>query len=166
MKKTRNYLAGYSLPELLLVLSILGVLFSISTINLFGSYHKNTLNTTVATFISDLKHQQTKAMAGDNEGQSNNDDYGTYFPPDGLSYILFKGSTYDPAEPTNFQVRLNGDLQFSSILVPGSEIIFAQGNGEILNYNAGFDNITVRNIRTDETKTIRINQVGTIINIY
>ena len=166
MKKQKLHLAGYSLPELLLVLSILGVLFSLTTINLFSSYHKNTLNTTISTLLADLKQQQLKTMVGDTEGQTTQNEYGVYFPPDGLSYILFLGATYSPPDPANFAIKLNNDLQFSSILVPDRQIVFAKGSGEVANYNPSFANFTLENVRTDETKTIIINQFGTIINIY
>lgn len=162
MKK--YYLSGFSLPELLIVITILGVLFSLTTINLFNAYHKNTLNTTVTTLIADLKQQQLKAMVGDTEGQVSQNSYGVYFQPD--LYTLFRGASYSPSDPSNFDIRLNEDLQFSNILVTSSQVIFSKGSGEVSNYNAGFDYITLKNIRTDETKTIRINQYGTVINVY
>lgn len=162
MKK--YYLSGFSLPELLIVLTILGVLFSLTAINLLNVYHKNTLNTTVSTLIADLKQQQLKAMIGDTEGQAQHNPSGIYFQPD--SYTLFPGNAYTPADPFNFEIKLNNDLQFSDILVPSSQIVFSKGSGEVLNYNFSFDNITLKNIRTDETKTIRINQYGTVISVY
>lgn len=160
----KTFLSGFTLPELLIVLAILASIFGLSTINLLSAYHKNTLGTTVSTLISNLKHQQMKSMTGDNEGQTEADDYGIYFLSD--RYILFKGSTYNASDPLNFTVNLNNDLQFSSILVPDSRIIFSRGNGEVANYNPSFDNITIHNTGSDENKTIRINQLGTIINIY
>lgn len=164
MKK--NLLSGFSLTELLIVLTVVGVLFSLTGINLLGAYSKNTLNTTISTIQADIKQQQLKAMVGDTEGQSSANDYGIYFPPDGLSYILFQGSSYSESNPTNFSLKLNGDLQFSSIQLQNSLIIFAKNSGEFSNYINNFDYLTLRNVNTDETKTIRINQMGTIINVY
>lgn len=159
-----KFLSGFTLPELLIVLTILGILFSLTGVNLLNIYHKNTLNTTVTTFIADLKHEQLKAMVGDSEGQASPNSHGIYIQAD--RYTLFQGSIYSPSDPLNFAINLNSDLQFSNILVPSSQVIFAKGSGEVSNYNSGFDNITLKNIRTDETKTIRINQYGAIINIY
>ena len=163
MKKN---LFGFTLPELLIVLTILASLFGLTSINLLNAYHKNTLGTSVTTLVNDLKHQQLKAMTGDTEGQASANDYGIYFPPDGSSYILFQGNSYSESNPANFSINLNNDLRFSSILVQNSQIISAKGSGEFSNYNTNFDNITLQNVRTDETKTIRINQLGNIINIY
>lgn len=163
MKMKKN-LSGFSLPELLLVLTILGILFSLTGVNLLNIYHKNTLNTTVTTFIADLKHEQLKAMVGDSEGQASPNPHGIYIQAD--RYTLFQGSLYSPSDPLNFVIKLNSDLQFSNISVPGSQIIFSEGSGEVSNYNSGYDNVTLKNIRTDETKTIRINKYGAVINIY
>jgi len=160
----KKRISGFSIPELLIVITILGILFALSSINLLNVYHQNTLNTTLSTITADLKQQQLKAMVGDTEGQAQQNDYGIYFEPD--RYTLFLGTTYSSSDPLNFAINLNSDLQFSSILIPSSQIVFAKGSGEVSNYNASFDNVTLRNIRTEETKTIRINQYGTIINIY
>lgn len=147
-------------------MTILASLFGLTSINLLNAYHKNTLGTSVTTLVNDLKHQQLKAMIGDTEGQTSANDYGIYFSPDGLSYTLFQGNSFSEADPSNFSINLNSDLQFSSVFVQNSQIIFAKGSGEFSNYNVNFDNITLQNVRTDETKTIRVNQLGTIINIY
>ncbi|OGK24749.1 hypothetical protein A3D76_06975 [Candidatus Roizmanbacteria bacterium RIFCSPHIGHO2_02_FULL_37_9b] len=164
MKK--NYLSGFSLPELLIVLTIMGILFSLTGINLLGAYGKNTLSTTISTLQADLKQQQLKAMVGDTEGQPSPNDYGIYFPAAGLTYILFQGNSFSETNPTNFSVNLNDDLQFTSIFVKDSQIIYAKGSGEFSNYENNLDYVTLRNINTDETKTIRFNQFGTVINIY
>lgn len=163
MKK--YYLSGYSLPELLLVLTILGILFSLTTINLLGVYHKNTLNTSTSTLTADMKQQQLKAMVGDTGGQPSLSSQGIYFESN--RYTLYQGDSYVSSDPSSrFVINLSSDLQFSTILVPNSEIIFSKGSGEITNYNPSLDNVTLQNIRTGETKTIRINQFGTIIAIY
>ena len=163
MKKN---LFGFTLPELLIVLTILASLFGLTSINMLNAYHKNSLGTSVTSLVNDLKHQQLKAMIGDTEGQASANDYGVYFTSDGLSYTLFQGNSYSVSDPANFSINLNRDLRFSSIMLQNSQIIFAKGSGEFSNFNVNFDNITLTNVRTDETKTIRINQLGNIINVY
>ncbi len=157
--------SGFTLTELIIVLTIVGILFTMTSTNLLGAYAKNTLNTTVSPIQADIKQQQLKAMVGDTEGQGTADEYGIYFPPAGTSYILFKGNTYSAANSSNFEVDLNNDLQFSSIQVQGSQIIFTKNSGEFSNFVNNFDYVTLRNINTDETKTIRLNQLGTVISI-
>lgn len=163
---SKNLQSGFSLTELIIVLTIIGILFSLTSINLLGAYAKNTLNTTVSTIQADLKQQQLKAMVGDTEGQGSTDSYGIYFPSAGDSYVLFKGGSYSASDPLNFEIKLNNDLQFSSLQVQGSQIIFTKNSGEFTNYLTNFDYVTLRNVNTDETKTIKINQLGTVISIY
>ncbi|OGK10517.1 hypothetical protein A2767_04620 [Candidatus Roizmanbacteria bacterium RIFCSPHIGHO2_01_FULL_35_10] len=142
----------------------MGILFSLTTINLLNAYGSNTLNTTLSTEQADLKQQQLKAMVGDTEGQSSPDSYGIYFETG--RYILFKGMAYSASDPLNFSIDLNRDLQFSSIQLPNSQIVFTKNSGEVSNYNANFDNVTLKNINTNQTKTIRINQYGAVIDVY
>ncbi|OGK25063.1 hypothetical protein A3A46_04100 [Candidatus Roizmanbacteria bacterium RIFCSPLOWO2_01_FULL_37_13] len=161
MKKS---LAGFTLIELIVTLSILVILTGLTSVNLLGFYAKNTLNTSIPILISDLKQQQLKAMVGDTEGDTSHAAYGIYFQSD--RYTLFQGSSYSDLDTANFDIILNRDLQFSNIILPGSQIVFASGSGEVANYNQSFDYVTLKNTSTDETKTVRINQYGTIINIY
>lgn len=158
--------SGFTLVELIIVLTIIGVLFSMTTINLLGAYATNSLVTTVSTIQADLKQQQLKSMVGDTEGVGSADDYGIYFPDTGTSYILIKGNTYSESDPNNFEIDLSNDLQFSSIQVQGSQVIFAKNSGEFSNHVLNFDYVTLRNINTDETKTIRLNELGTVISVY
>ena len=161
MKKN---LAGFTLTELIITLAILLILTGLTSVNLLGFYAKNTLNTTVPTLVSDLKQQQLKAMVGDTDGETSHDAYGIYFQSD--RYTLFQGSTYSTADTSNFDILLNRDLQFSNIILPSSQVVFASGSGEVANYNPSFDYVTLKNTSTDETKTVRINRYGTVIDIY
>jgi len=156
--------SGFSFIELLIVLTIMGILFSVSGINLLGAYNSNSLGVAVTTLQADIKQQQLKAMVGDTEGQGAQDSYGIYFQTD--NYILFKGATYSASDPLNFSVDLDDSLQFSSLLIPDSQIIFTKGSGEVTNYNPSYDNVTLLNVNTEDTKTVRINRYGTVINIY
>lgn len=161
MKKN---LSGFTLTELIITLGILTILTGLTSVNLLGFYAKNTLNTSTPVLISDLRQQQLKAMIGDTEGSTSHAAYGVYFQPD--RYTLFQGSAYSVSGTANFDIVLNSDLQFSNIILPSSQIVFASGSGEVANYNPSFDYVTLKNVTTDETKTIRINQYGTIIDIY
>jgi len=160
----KQNLSGFTLTELIITLGILTILTGLTSVNLLGFYAKNTLNTSIPTLISDLKHQQLKAMVGDTEGKTSHDAYGIYFQPD--RYTLFQGPTYSISGTVNFDIVLNSDLQFSNIILPSSQIVFASGSGEVVNYNQSFDYVTLKNVNTDETKTVRINQYGAVIDVY
>ncbi len=70
---------GFTLPELIITMSILGMITSIIVINVLTAQSKATVNNTILTFVADLRSQQLKAMTGEKEGQAGNDAYGVRF---------------------------------------------------------------------------------------
>lgn len=154
---------GFTIPELLIVMSVFGILITFITINLLGLQRKTSLNAVVTTLITDMKHQQVKAMSGDTEGRSSSDNYGIYFESD--RYTLFHGNYYVLSDTSNFVVNLSEDLEFSSILFPSSTMLFANGSGEIVDFNPGLNTIVLRNKGTGEKKTIEINKHGVITGV-
>lgn len=151
---------GFALIELLVVIGIISILFGISTISLLSVRDKASLNTTVADFINDGKSQQTKAMVGDTEGRLSHDSYGLYIDPN--RYILFHGPAYSSIDPDNFAIPLTSDLQFANVLFPSSQIIFNSISGELANFTAGANRLTIQNINDNSTKTVEINRYGVI----
>jgi len=158
MKKN---LAGFTLPELIVVLGILMILLSLSTVNLLTIYGKTSLSTKTSILISDIKQQQLKSMLGDTEGETLADSYGIYFEQN--RYILFKGTSYSASDPLNFALNLESDLQFSNITFPQSQIVFSQGSGEVAGYTSDLDTVTLTNIRTSDSQTVELNRYGVII---
>jgi prepilin-type N-terminal cleavage/methylation domain-containing protein len=151
---------GFTILEVILVMSITAVLIGIAVINLFSAENKTYQNTTAATLATDLKSQQIKAMNGDTEGSDTTSAYGVYFQP--TQYILFRGATYSPTNPTNFIVKIPDDVNFNNILFPNSQIIFASGSGEFTNFVNGQNSITIRNIAGIMQKTVTLNRFGVV----
>jgi Tfp pilus assembly protein FimT len=158
-----SYKSGFTLIELIIVMTITIMLIGIATVSLTSIQNKTYLGTTVDSLISDLKQQQLKAMTGNTEGRATSDSYGIHFNSN--SYVLFHGTTYSSSDLTNFTVPLNGGLTFSSITLPGSNLIFSQISGEVSGYSSGADTFTLKNGTINQQKTIRINRYGTIIQI-
>jgi hypothetical protein len=73
-------------------------------------------------------------------------------------YVLFSGSYVDGAE-NNTVVTAPSGLNFGGTLT-NSEIIFARGSGEIINYSALANTLTLT--ASNQTQTIRFNQYGVI----
>jgi len=151
---------GFTIPELLIVIGILAILFGLTTPNLFKFRQRSVLNTTVDTLVSDLKSQQNKAMVGDTEGRATADYYGVRF--EASQYILFHGSSYSPLDATNFNIDLDPTLSFSSITFPSSNAIFATGNGELVGFVSGSDTVTLTDSTNGDQKIIQINIYGAI----
>jgi prepilin-type N-terminal cleavage/methylation domain-containing protein len=153
---------GFTLVEISVVLGIIAVMVTYSVINLSTVQHTAYLSTTIDTFVSDLKQQQLKAMVGDTEGRGANDYYGVYFGT--TDYALFHGSTY-VAGSSNPVIPLTTSVQFTNVTFPQSQIVFNKGSGEIVGFAVGSNTITLRNIITNEQKTITINRYGVITQI-
>ncbi len=151
---------GFSILEVILAVAVLAILLAIATMNLVGATHRTYQNTTAETLIADLKTQQIKAMNGDTEGSGITGNYGIYFQP--TQYVLFRGSTYSPSNPTNFAVKIPDDVNFTNILFPDSQVIFASGSGEFANFANGKNSVTIINLTGTTQKTVTLNRFGVV----
>lgn len=150
--------SGYSLLELLIVISILVTLLGLSTTNLFHFQHTSQLSSTVNSFLSNYKEQQIKAMEGDTQNSGTISDYGVHFET--ASYTLFR----DSYGTSNFTVDLPTGIQVSTPL-SNSEIIFQKGSGTVSNYdstNTANDVITFTDTTENTSLTLQINQYGVV----
>lgn len=162
-KNMAKKLMGFSLLELIIILSIMSTLIMLATSNLFGAQYNASFTTSFNTVLSDINHQRLKAMTGDTTGQSPYQNYGIYFETD--AYILFAGTNYNPVDPANFTVSLGDNVAFFNNIFNQSQIIFAAGSGEVLNYNINTNSIGIRHNVTGEQKTITVNSLGTISQV-
>lgn len=156
MKKSSKLQKGFSLVELILVMSIMAILIGLITINLVGSQQKASLNTVVENLISDVRQQQIKAMIGDSQGTANADSYGVH--TDFSKYVLFKGTSYDALDASNFEVSLPSNIQFIS---PSADTIFLRVSGEI----SSVASLQVQDTTNSNIKTIQINRYGVITGV-
>lgn len=152
--------------ELVIVMSVIALLTGFTTINLIRPQTTATGSSALNTLVSDLKEQQIKAMAGDSEDQTG----ASAAQPHGIfieanKYTLFRGPSFNPAEPNNFTVNLETGLALSNTFPPSGptgEIVFEKRSGEVSGYISGSDTITITNTQTGEQKTITVNRYGTV----
>ena len=165
MIKIRHFLKkfsiqkGFTLPELIITIGILSILFGFVSINLIHLQRRSYLTATVDTLVSDLYSQQNKAMVGDTEGSGAISAHGVYFETN--RYTLFRGSSYPPLGTSNFVINLNPSLTFSSITFPSSSVIFSKGTGET-GLISGSNTVTLTDSTNNEQKIIELNKYGTI----
>jgi prepilin-type N-terminal cleavage/methylation domain-containing protein len=153
---------GFVLIELIVVLALFGALIGMSSINLLGARNSATISATLDGVTSDLSSQQTKAMSSTTSG-SGAMPYGVRFESD--RYILFHGSVYKSADPTNSVVPLSGGTKFSVINLPDYSIIFASQSGAVVGYNPSAASVTVYQPNNFVSKTISINQYGVVTSV-
>lgn len=157
-----NAIKGFVFIELVVVLGILSALLGIVIVNVGNIQNATSVSTTVTTFITDLKNQQTKAMVGDTEGRGIPDVYSVYIEPGG--YTMFHGENYNSSDGTNFTVPIKSPFQLLTTF-PSGKIVFASGSGELLQYSSASASVTIRNTMTNEQKTIQLNKYGTVVSV-
>ncbi len=150
---------GFSLIEVMLVMGVVAVLMGYLSLNVLNSRNSADINTSLYTFITDFKNQQTKAMVGDTEGRGIPDAYGIYINSD--KYTLFHGSNYVATDTANFTISMPGALRITTTF-PSSKIVFSQGSGEITPFSSATNQILITNSSTGEQKTILVNKYGII----
>lgn len=154
---------GFTLIEVLTVFAVTVILISISVVSLSTVRESATTDSSLEVLLSDIKLQQTKSMTGDTFGQSTTLPFGIYFTS--TSYTLFRGNSYSAADPLNFTVPLSGNLQFSSITFPSSQIVFEKGSGEIVNFSDSTDTITLTNTVSNQNTVITLNRYGAFTSV-
>lgn len=77
-------------------------------------------------------------------------------------YVLFAGSVYNANDPVNAQVLLDANVIVSSVTFPNASIVFAAGSGDIVNFDAAYSMVTLRNIQSSEEKAIQMNRYGVV----
>jgi len=154
---------GFTLPELIITVTIGAILLSIASVSLFSSKGKASLTTSVTSLVSDLHLQQIKAMSGDGEGRAANDNYGVYFGQN--TYTLFHGSTHTPSHPDNLVIEAGDNIEFTSIMFPQSLISYASGSGEFVNFSANSNTVVVNDLVSGQQKTITINKLGIVESV-
>ena len=153
----KYYSKGFTFVEVVIVMGIMTILMMIASVNFFPIQQKTSLSMTVQSLITDIKEQQLKAMSGEST-------LGIYFTPDQNNYVVFKGTTYEQSNTTNFNIPLGSQITVYSIDFSGRQILFAPVSGEIRNFLSG-NRIILQNTTSHEQRTIFFNKYGTVTNV-
>jgi len=156
-----NLGAGFTIIEVMVSIGILAILFALTTINLTRLPSTTSQSSSYDRLVSDLRSQQTKAMVSYDLAvvPTGGIPYGVYFK--NTSYTLFTGSSYSGGTDY-YTVDLDPNLTFpgTGITFPDSQVVFAAGSGDIINYTQGKDSVTIMNSLTNEPKILKINKYG------
>jgi len=158
MKRKNVQQAGFTIVELIIIISFFTVLFSLISFNILRAQRTTSLTSVVNLLVADIKQQQLRAMVGDTAGEDNIPSYGIHFLTD--RYILFRGDSYDPASSSNFEVELPPDVVFGSYV--SNSVIFSPLSGEIVSYPVGGVEIVLDNLNGAEEEVVEINKYGVI----
>lgn len=151
---------GYTLPELLIVLGLFTVVAGIGLTAFLRGQRSATQAAFVTSVITDLREQQSRAMAGFAGELTDNSDFGIFLASD--SYTLFRGSTYNASDAYNHTIELNPGLTFANVTFTNSSIVFIQGSGEV-SFASGQNTFQVQDTTNGEIINFSVNRYGTPI---
>ncbi|MDQ5951116.1 MAG: hypothetical protein QG639_393 [Patescibacteria group bacterium] len=158
-KVTAQLNIGFTLVELLVVLGLFTVVFTLSNVSLSSMIARSSSQEFTQTLISDLSRQQNRAMTGEAASGSATS-YGVRLTEN--SYTLFDGEVFSESSATNIRVQLPVDVQFENISLPQQQIVFQEDSGEISDFVAGQSSWDMRNTTTNTTQTFQVNRLGVI----
>lgn len=147
---------AFTFVEVIVVMGVIAILFSLSVPQLFRLRDRNTLQTSATQLISLIRQQQLLAMNAPAP-------YGIYFEQS--KYVLFTGTSYSSLDPKNTITVVDYPLQFTLIQFPSSQMIFASGSGEIVGYDSNNHSIVLEETIHHDKRTIQFNSLGIPITI-
>lgn len=158
MRRRSGFQRGFTLIELLLVMGLLAIVGIITSINLIKPQTAATLGATADTLVADLRAQQLKAMTGNSASGSVAEPFSLLVAND--HYTTYSG-TYNASSPDNFVTMTESGVRLTTTF-PAATITFAKGTGELTNFSAGVNTITLTNTNSGETTTIQLNRLGVV----
>ncbi len=158
---------GFTLIELLVVVSMLGLMSTIGYFSMSKLQISTETQTSVDRLLGSIRTQRIYAMLGNSTTGTKSMPLGVYFAPNTSSYTLFscdelQDCSYIPYKSTNIVDTMEKSTVFSTVSLPGNQIVFAPYSGETANYEEGNNSVVVKN-QYDNTETIiRVSKIGTI----
>ncbi len=149
---------GFTLVELVLVVTILGLVVVFSSVVFTNQQNQTSLESTILEVNSAIRESQNKSVS-QSQDVSGDENYGVYFTS--TSYTVFKGSNYSSNNPTNFVVNFSSGITLSQINLPNSQLIFDRLSGKLTAYS-DIQNTLVFSSFDNVTKTVTINPYGAI----
>lgn len=142
---------SFTFIEVITVMGVIVILFSLSVPQLFRLRDRNTLQTSSTKLLSLIRQQQLNAMNSQSQ-------YGVYFEQS--RYTLFTGPAYSNSDPTNTVNELDYPLQFTNIQFPFSNLIFASGSGEIISFDPNNSLFVLEDSINHDKRTVIFNSLG------
>ncbi len=154
--QTTNYTHGFTILEILIVISILGLLMAV-TVPSFLTFKRNSLlNTETQEILTIVNRARLSSMSSRGDLQ-----YGVHF--EATRIVLFQGGTYSEGASTNEVHIFNHALTLNPITINGggSDVLFLKFMGTT-NQNATTTLRVVGSTTASSTIIVRPSGVATI----
>lgn len=151
---------GFTLIEMLVVISLFAILAGLATINLARPQSRATLNSAMPKLVAEIRNQQANAMYKKVNDNNNTKNYGVYFESDG--FTLFEGTTYNPTKESNYKINTDTGIEITNINLPNQQIVFEKGSGEVFNYSVSQNTFSLTNTQINESINLSINRYGIV----
>lgn len=152
--KKNNHKSAFSVVEIIIIIAVGLILFTITTSAFNGMRNRQALNATIEEISSAIQNSQAKTLAS-----KKSQNYGVRFEANRL--VAFEGSTFTEPNTANKEIKFSSLAEISVISLNGGgqNMVFEKLTGETNQYGA----ITVR-IKNDTAgiKTITIEKTGSV----
>lgn len=142
---------GVALVELLTVVSIMAILFTIGTLSLGNIERENYLDLTASEIKNAIYQTQAQTVNGV--------DSGVYFSNN--RFVIFQGESFLEGDPNNQQTTLSPGLEITNINLFLQTISFLTPSGYVENYSTPA-NLTLTETITQKTRLIIVNNLGMV----
>ena len=115
---------GFSLIEILVVITILAVVVTIIIISLSKLNSSQALDKGASLVVSVLDQARSLTLSAKDDSQ-----YGVHFEDSGV--VLFKGSVYSSSDPLNISTSIDGRVGIRNVSLAGggSDVVFKRLTG-------------------------------------
>ncbi len=156
MREDKNI--GFTLIEILVLITIVIVLFSISILVLSSFRAETELNEVVERVVILLEDARTRTVSSQDDSR-----YGVYFDDQSTpnALIFFKGSSYSLRDPSfDEDYFFPSDIRLETIsLAEGNEVVFQKITGE----TSSWGYVALASARDlEKTKTVYVSRMGQI----
>ncbi len=163
-KKTPN---AFTFIELLVVVAIIGIMSTVGYVSMSKLQISADIQTSMDRLVASIKTQRMYAMLGNSTTRTKAMPQGIYFEQGSSVFVLFsceelQNCSYMPYKNTNIVDTLEKTLIFSTVSLPGNQIIFTPYSGEVSNFQSNANSIMIDNIIDHSVTTIHTTQVGTL----
>jgi len=154
----KAYKKGFTLVELILVITILGLIIVFSSVVFSNQQSQISLESSILEVNSAIRESQNKSIS-QSQDTSGDENFGIYFT--GSSYTVFKGNSYSAGNSTNFTRNFGSGIHLATINLPSSQLVFDRITGRLTTYSQAQSSIVFSTF-DNVTKTVTINPYGAI----